>query len=46
MDIVSLIELFCESVFETKELFFENPEELAYFAQVISASASKMTTDF
>ena len=46
MDIVSLIESFLESIFEAKELFFENPEELASFEQVISDSANRMAADF
>ena len=46
MDIVSLIESFLESIFEAKEMFFEKPEELASFEQVISDSANKMAADF
>ena len=46
MNIVSLIEEFLKSIFEAKESFFENPEELASFEQVISDSANKMAAGF
>ena len=46
MDIVSLVETFLKSIFEAKELFFEKPEDLASFEQLISDASNKMAADF
>lgn len=46
MDIVSLVETFLKSIFEAKEMFFEKPEDLASFEQLISDASNKMAADF
>lgn len=46
MDIVTLINTLVERIFNARELFYEHPEDLATFEQMISDACNKAAADF